>query len=512
MKTPSAQLFYLIEKMSAAEKRFLKIHFSSAKSHLTELFDFINTQETYDEKVVKAHFSNSLISKNLKVYKVQLTELILRSQVAYHAKRTVRSQIRILLEEVDILIGQFLIPAAIVRLHKAIDICKKNNETALLVVALQHQFVLENYISRQKTNKSFKGDGLELNKALQTLTRETELVQLARLLDTSCLNENSQARSTVLDALHKIPNREELKSGNDASAFYLAKMEALTTDSLHNRIALQERIVERFREDEYMFTNKNYLYLEMLSDLLDSYVLVVNKEKVKEVILLIQKLYTEENFNAKFLFLPSYIEAKHNYYHGITAHQLSSFGAISGLDSETDMEVDNVFALSFYLFEILSNMTAGENEKVKNLLSVLQTVTKPTYHNENILLDLIEIIDHYDCDNIRTVNYLLSSFQRKLKRGKTFTPFTVATYDFIKKIVKRPDEKKMLTRQFLSEISSFEKDSVKKLWLQFHLNDWLNCLLHDVKFGELADKKAKMDRTHFCNQLSVDFATQLQKN
>ena len=109
MKTPSAQLFHLIKKMSAAEKRFLKIHFSSVKSHLTELFDFVNAQDIYDEKVVKAHFSDSLISKNLKVYKVQLTELILRSQVAYHAKRTVRSQIRILLEEVDILISQFLV-------------------------------------------------------------------------------------------------------------------------------------------------------------------------------------------------------------------------------------------------------------------------------------------------------------------------------------------------------------------------------------------------------------------
>ncbi len=509
MKTPSAQLFYLIEKMSAAEKRFLKIHFSSAKSHLTELFDFINAQQSYDEKVVKAHFSNSLISKNLKVYKVQLTELILRSQVAYHAKRTVRSQIRILLEEVDILIGQFLVPAAMVRLHKAIEICRKNNETALLVVALQHQFMLERYISRQKTNKPFKGDGNALNKALQTLIQETELVQLVRLLDTSCLNENEKTRSTVIAALNKIPNREEVRTGNNASAFYLAKMEALTTENLPNRIRLQEQIIKRFQAEEYTFTNQKYLYLEMLSDLLDSYVQVVNKTKVEAVISLIGKLFTEENYNAKFLYLPSYIEAKHNFYHGITTCRLSSFGAISGLDPELEIEVDNVFALGFHLFEILSNMTAGESEKVKSLLSVLQTVTKPEHHNENVLLDLIEIIDHYDCDNIRTVNYLLSSFQRKLKRGKAFTPFTVATYDFIKKIVKNPDEKKILTQQFLSEISGFENDSIQNLWLQFQLNDWLDCLLHDVKFSELAYKKSKMNRTQFGDPLSKSFSTQI---
>ncbi len=510
MKTPSAQLFYLIEKMSAAEKRFLKIHFSSAKSHLTELFDFINAQHTYDEKVVKAHFSNSLISKNLKVYKVQLTELILRSQVAYHAKRTVRSQIRILLEEVDILTGQFLVPAASVRLQKAIEICKKNNENALLVVALKHQFKLERFISRQKVNKPFEGDGSALNEALQALNLETELIQLVRLLDTYCITENRKTRSTIIAALNKIPNRKEVIAGNNASAFYLAKMEALITENIHDRIILQEQIINKFQLEEYLFANMKYLYLETLSDLLHSYVMVVNKKKVDEVITLIGKLFEEENYNNKFLYLPAYIEAKHNFYHGITDARLAAFGAISGLGSKLEIDVDNVFELGFHIFEILSNMTAGESEKVKSLLSVLQTITKPTHHNENILLDLIEIIDHYDCDNIRTVNYLLSSFQRKLKRGKAFTPFTVATYDFIKKIIKKPDDKKILTQQFLSETTNYQDDSIQKLWLQFHLNDWLNCLLHGVKFSELAIKKSKMLRTDCNHPLSEGFLGELQ--
>lgn len=511
MKTPSSQLFYLIKKMSAAEKRFLKIHFSSVKSHLTELFDFINSQDTYDEKIVKANFSNSLISKNLKVYKVQLTELILRSQVAYHAKRTVRSQIRILLEEVDILISQFLVPVAMVRLHKAIAICKENNETALLVVALQYQFMLERYISRQKVNTPFNGDGNALNEALQTLMLETELIQLVRLLDTSCIMENGSERSTVIAAIDKIPNRDAIRAGNNASAFYLGKLQALTTENLHDRISQQERIIERFQTDQYKFINQRYLYLETLSDLMDSYVLVTNKDKVEAVISLIGKLFEEENYNAKFLYLPAYIEAKHNFYHGITEHRLSSFGHISGLDPELQIEIDNVFALGFHFFEILYNMTTGQNEKVKGLLSVLQSATKPGHHHENILLDLIEIIDHYDCDNIRTVNYLLSSFQRKLKRGKTFTPFTIATYDFVKNIIKTPHDKKTLTEQFILASSKIENDAVQKLWKQFHLNDWLDCLLHDIKFSELTARKSMMSRPDFSRQLSKDLSVLTRK-
>jgi len=504
MKTPSSQLFFLIKKMSAAEKRFLKIHFSSVKSHLTELFDFVNAQHTYDEKLVKAHFSDNLISKNLKVYKVQLTELILRSQVAYHAKRTVRSQIRILLEEVDILVDQFLVPAAITRLHKAIDISKKNNETSLLVVALQYQFTLERYITRQNVNKPFEGDGNSLNEALQMLILETELLQLDRLLDTSSIVENGAERTTVVNALEKIPNRDQIRSGNDANAFYLAKLEALTTEDFHSRISKQEWIIEKFHASQYIFTSHRYLYLEMLSDLMDSYVSVTNKNKIAEIIVLIEKLFEEENYNAKFLYLPAYIEAKHNFYHGITEHRISSIDAISGLDPEMKIEVDNVYALGFHFFEILSSMTMGNSEKVKGLLSTLQGVTKSAHHHENVLLDLIEIIDHYNCDNIRTVNYLLSSFQRKLKRGKTFTSFTIATYDFFKKIVKSPHEKKSIAEAFIAASAKIENDAVQRLWTQFQLNDWLDCLLHNVKFCELSDKKSRMIRADFSRRLSKD--------
>ena len=261
MKTPSSQLFYLIKKMSAAEKRFLKIHFSSVKSHLTELFDFINTQDTYDEKVVKANFSNSLISKNLKVYKVQLTELILRSQVAYHAKRTVRSQIRILLEEVDILLEQFMVPVALVRLNKAIEICKKNNDTGLLVVALQYQFKIQNYICEQKEKNAIKNDGNELIQALKRLTLETELVQLVQTLDNACIFELKKEKTNALTEIQKIPNQDEIKDGNDINSFFLAKLEAITTPDIKDRIGLQEEILKKFETDQYVFVNSKYCLL-----------------------------------------------------------------------------------------------------------------------------------------------------------------------------------------------------------------------------------------------------------
>ena len=89
--------------MSAAEKRYFKRHFSSDKSLQTKLFDFINSMDEYEEEQVKEYFSDSNLAKNLKVYKVQLFDLLMKSLTSYHSKRNINSRIRIGLEEIEIL-------------------------------------------------------------------------------------------------------------------------------------------------------------------------------------------------------------------------------------------------------------------------------------------------------------------------------------------------------------------------------------------------------------------------
>ena len=108
MKLPTDNIFQLIKSMSASEKRYFKRHYASDKSLSTELFDHLNKQEQYDEDAVKKHFLNTKLTQNLKVYKVQLSDLILKSLVSYHNKKSIRSKIRMGLEEVEILMDKQL--------------------------------------------------------------------------------------------------------------------------------------------------------------------------------------------------------------------------------------------------------------------------------------------------------------------------------------------------------------------------------------------------------------------
>lgn len=125
MKPPNNQLFLLIHSMTAAEKRYFKRHYASDKNQTTELFDFINSMSTYDENLVKEHFSNSKLSTNLKVYKVQLAKLVLKSLISYRAHRNIESKIRNGLEEINILMEKELYDYAWRKLKKLRILCEK---------------------------------------------------------------------------------------------------------------------------------------------------------------------------------------------------------------------------------------------------------------------------------------------------------------------------------------------------------------------------------------------------
>lgn len=127
MKKPNDDLFQLIRAMSAAEKRYFKRHYASNKNQTTDLFDFINGMERYNEDLVKQEFIDSKLSTNLKVYKVQLTGLIFKSLVSYHNKNNPDNRIRSILQEVDILMAKELYKMAAKRIKSLRNYCIKND-------------------------------------------------------------------------------------------------------------------------------------------------------------------------------------------------------------------------------------------------------------------------------------------------------------------------------------------------------------------------------------------------
>ena len=129
--------------MTAPEKRYFKIHFSSNKSLVTKLFDFINTMSEYDEELVKENFKSSKLSKNLKVYKIMLIDLLLKSLSSFRYKKNLNSNIRQSIDEVEILIEKKLYADAYKRLMRVKETSIKFEEWGYLLMILDLEFQLK---------------------------------------------------------------------------------------------------------------------------------------------------------------------------------------------------------------------------------------------------------------------------------------------------------------------------------------------------------------------------------
>ncbi len=142
MKKPSDHIFQLIHAMSPAEKRYFRLHYASEASQLTLLFDEISRLKTYDEAHLKLRLEPT-VARNIKVYKVQLQDLLLKSLTSFHSKRSVLSKVRMWLEEADILADKRLFELALDRLSKARGISRQYEEFTYLLEISAREFYLK---------------------------------------------------------------------------------------------------------------------------------------------------------------------------------------------------------------------------------------------------------------------------------------------------------------------------------------------------------------------------------
>ncbi len=210
MRKPGENVFDFISAMSPAEKRYFKAHYGNKQNQIVSLFDFINKMSAYDESIVKAHFRNSKISKNLKVYKVQLLDLLLKSMVSYNSKRNPRSKVRIELEEVDILLKKKMFNLARKKLDRLHQICKDNELTLMTVALLGRELSI-----MVQTPHHFENQDLATNPKLDQIIQHLDAYKMSMLLNrfvyrvhTATHSEIDQIAGEFMDFLERYGDRE----------------------------------------------------------------------------------------------------------------------------------------------------------------------------------------------------------------------------------------------------------------------------------------------------------------
>jgi hypothetical protein len=127
-------LFLLIKSLSKSEKRYFRIYagMSGRDANYLQLFDAIDRQEEYDEEEIRKKLKEKKFLSQLHVTKIYLTELILKALKNYHSDTSVHSKLLDLLKDIELLFDKELYDLCYYKVEKAEELAFKYEKISLL--------------------------------------------------------------------------------------------------------------------------------------------------------------------------------------------------------------------------------------------------------------------------------------------------------------------------------------------------------------------------------------------
>lgn len=490
MKQPKDKIHKLIHSMSPAEKRYFKRHYAPKQNNLTILFDFVNTLDEYDEDFVKKQFENSKIAKNLKVYKVQLLNLILKSLTSYHSKNNPKSQIRSGLEEVDVLIDKQLYTYAADHLARIKKVCIQYEEYSYLVEIFYKEYRL-NFVQHDSIRLTENPIFDEVQKNLQLLEDQINFTLLgAEIMDyrkqknsNIPSNEDGSLVEQVLnDRMMKLdvsslPFRAQLSRniilGN---IYFLQEDAAAEANAKANNVAL-------FHQHEHF---KTYLGFEYLAVLVNYFNLTLEQENYQEVFRIYEqaKLFVEENsiFKSQLVyFFYGYLKA--NFDQGnFSANIGDTEHSIVKLLEEHDIGQERI-ALLIYTYLTLTHIALEAPQKVQLYIrNILQCRPEAKGYFEEII-NLIELIHHYETKDEVSLKRRLGSIFRKKEKQPAWEPFYEDMLSFLQNLTKSSTNSVATAQSFYENLEQYEGQKTYFLFKYFKLQYWLKAIVNGYAFA-----------------------------
>jgi len=494
MKIPTDNLFQLIKAMSASEKRYFKRHYSSNKSLTTELFDFINALDEYEEDKVKKHFRESKLSKNLKVYKVQLSDLLLKSLTSYHNKKTIRSKIRIGLEEVEILMNKQLFDTAYSRLIKIKQLCLKHEEFSYVSAILSLEVHFNFFYSADDISQKKHNLIEELERYSSVLKNIFQLKQINLSITSRHNHKLTQALTNEEIEFYKSFLKEETPKSEDPNLsfnerYFINSISAFIYNVLHKDLdkefVYKKKNIELFEEQKHFIGNHIRLYFAAIFNNLSLSMTLGKTQELNADVDKIKELTEQHPSLERNMLFVYFLEAKNNY----NKHNFKFFSpdfqeTILAHIKKFKQEKDYLTVLIFIYFT-LASLAKGDAKEVQFFLRRLQLLGKKLDGNYVQFFNVLDLISHYETHDILIIQNLLNAFRRKKKWVGGASPFFQEILSFFNELIKNNGPSKSdLALNIKEKALLFEDDGVRNLLKAFILDQWLDSIIEEKKYSK----------------------------
>ncbi len=475
--------------MTPSEKRFYKLNFGQSEGKFSELYEVINRMEIYDEAVVKKRLGKA--SKNLKVHKIQLTELLLKSLTLFHRKKSVYSKIRSGLEEADLLIERELYDMAADRLEKLKKLCVRYEEYAYLLEITDREFRL-GHIRFDKSGDATMPIYERLRNYIAILDEQYKYAELGNeMLGYKRKFELTAYPPEVVQYCRHLLAEDFLQPALQPRSFYGKIHRNTLMVFLHDIVGNEKESLQFRREGAALFranpqlaTHHSFDYLNTLRNLVNIYTREQNYAEAESIIREARHFATKNNIQREQLVYFIYAEL-------VIAYERRRFAQIES-DIETrlveqlqhyDIVQDRVGLVSF-LYLAISNLLLEKHAKTQQYLRALHTASKDLRNHFTEIYETVALISHYESGEHTLVKNLATARKRKLANVEGVSSFYRELLGLFRHIADRPFEAAAAARDLLARLPGFKPEPTLGMFRYFHLDAWLLALSNRHAFSE----------------------------
>lgn len=510
-KTPSDSLSKLIQALTRAEKRYIKLHLlnhaGSKSQGLVELMDAVNDQRVYSEKKLN-HI------KHLPVKKGRLEHAIYEALDEYHSQKSVTARIRSGIRSIEILYEKGLIDHASRLLERTKKLAVKYEDHL-------SQFELINWrlkIAHVQGYTSISAQGLEdlHDEAIRCLELMINMKKYARYSDRVYLHIRKggffRDRKEFEKAL-TFMNDPDLSSDNKALSteakyyFYSAKIGYLEVQARYpEAYEMNKKILDIFNSSPAIIEKSPRLYLAMFQNMM---VWQYQMKKYEEA------RVAAENVKAfaisKRHMLSESLISRTVYYSNtmilLCGNRMGEFKASMDKIPEFKREL-KTYHIRPYSKEVewmyydaaaMSCFGAGnfsDSLYYENLIIYSETGNLRT--DMQSMVRVFTLLIHYEMGNQDLLRYMVKWIYRYLVKNELLNKFEEFILKFIRTKIQHLDTKKkqiIAFSELKTELESLLSDTYQRRPLDdFEFIEWLESKITGIPFAEVVRRKYEAEK------------------
>jgi hypothetical protein len=490
-------LLNLVQSMSKAEKRFFRRFAEMTGGAQSErylaLFAAVESQQEDDPDELLKKLDDPALRTHLPVYRNRLQALILRSLRTLYAGRSAGSEIRQLLEEIEILYERRLFAACAKRIEKALSVAEAHEQEAHL---------LEIHAWRRKlSGQSQLNQQDELLTSIRTEEAAT-LNRLAQEREFAHLHERQRVRARLRlgsrgSEEHPVtlPDHVPTHANFLARAHYhsTAAMLALSRNQVQEAAGIYTQLMSLWDQDPTRIVDHPDIYLSTFNNYLGT--LLIGDRDQGLFLSAVQRL-------RKLPDLPRHTRVNFQWlgYHQELIFSMNFVGyeATQILIQEIDEWIANNAAeihvprlLAFYFNMTMFYFVYGEYSRANRMLGrILHQPGKSERRDIRNFARILQVLLQFELQNIDLNEYLVRSAYRYLNRKDELYEFERAIFTLVRKCGLLPTEaaRQPAYLEFRDTLSAMQTNKTTSVG-HGELMLWIESKLSGVPLRKLFEQK-----------------------